>query len=102
MEEMMTIKVLIDDDHSVVREGLKMFLALDTEFDVVGEAENGLEAVARAAELRPDVVLMDMLMPVMDGIEATAAIRTAQPDTEVVALTSVLEDGAVIGAVKAG
>lgn len=98
----MTIRILLVDDHSVVRQGLKMFLGLDPEFDVVGEAENGAEAVKMAGELLPDVVLMDMLMPVMDGIEATGIIRKAHPDTEVIALTSVLEDGAVIGAVKAG
>jgi DNA-binding NarL/FixJ family response regulator len=70
--------------------------------EVVGEAANGAEAVKLAAELKPDVVLMDMLMPVMDGIAATSQIRSEQPDTEVIALTSVLEDDAVIGAVKAG
>ena len=98
----MPIRILLADDHSVVRQGLKMFLGLDADFEVVGEAENGEEAVKLAHELRPDVVLMDMLMPVMDGIAATARIRTELPDTEVIALTSVLEDNAVIGAVKAG
>jgi NarL family two-component system response regulator LiaR len=98
----MTIRILVVDDHSVVRQGLRMFLSLDSELEIIGEAENGSEAVKRAAELKPDVVLMDMLMPVMDGIAATAAIRQDLPDTEVIALTSVLEDEAVIGAVKAG
>jgi DNA-binding NarL/FixJ family response regulator len=98
----MAIRILVVDDHSVVRQGLRMFLGLDPELEIVGEAENGAEAVERAAELKPDVVLMDMLMPVMDGIAATAAIRTQMPDIEVIALTSVLEDEAVIGAVKAG
>lgn len=98
----MPIRILLADDHSVVRQGLKMFLGLDADFEVVGEAENGEEAVKLAHELKPDVVLMDMLMPVMDGIAATARIRTELPDTEVIALTSVLEDNAVIGAVKAG
>ena len=98
----MAIRILIADDHSVVRQGLRMFLSLDPDFDVVGEAEDGSEAVKLARELKPDVVLMDMLMPVMDGIEATGAIRKELPETEVIALTSVLEDSAVIGAVKAG
>jgi NarL family two-component system response regulator LiaR len=98
----LAIRILIADDHSVVRQGLRMFLALDGELEVVGEATNGAEAVERARELRPDVVLMDQLMPVMDGIAATTAIRAELPDTEVVALTSVLEDVSVVGAVRAG
>jgi DNA-binding NarL/FixJ family response regulator len=98
----MKIRVLIADDHDVVREGLRMYLKLDQELEVIGEAADGQEAVALARELRPDVVLMDLLMPVMDGIEATEAIRSEMPEVEVVALTSVLEDGAVIGAVRAG
>jgi DNA-binding NarL/FixJ family response regulator len=98
----MPIRILIADDHSVVRQGLRMFLALDPELEVVGEAEDGARALALARELRPDVVLMDLLMPVMDGLAATTAIREQLPDTEVIALTSVLEDVSVVGAVKAG
>ncbi len=98
----MAIRVLIADDHSVVREGLRMFLRLDPEVEVAGEAADGDEAVRLARQLRPDVVLMDLLMPVMDGIAATAAIRRELPETEVLALTSVLEDETVIGAVRAG
>ena len=98
----MAIRIIIVDDHSVVRQGLKMFLGLDPELEVIGEAENGAEALKLARELQPDVVLMDMLMPVMDGIAATQAIRAEMPDVEIIALTSVLEDNAVIGAVKAG
>ncbi|HET8944357.1 MAG TPA: response regulator transcription factor [Dehalococcoidia bacterium] len=98
----MAIRVLIADDHAVVRQGLRMFLALDPDLEVVGDAENGSEAVRLAKELHPDVVLMDMLMPVMDGVAATSAIRQALPDTEVIALTSVLDDSSVVGAVKAG
>src|SRR5947209_8082286 len=79
-----------------------MFLGLDAELEVVGEAANGAEALALAHDLHPDVVLMDLLMPVMDGITATSAIRLELPDTEVIALTSVLEDASVIGAVRAG
>jgi DNA-binding NarL/FixJ family response regulator len=98
----MVIEVLIADDHGVVREGLRMFLGRDSELAVVGEASNGAEAIELARQLRPDVVLMDLLMPVMDGIAATAAIRTELPETEVIALTSVLESTAVVGAMKAG
>jgi NarL family two-component system response regulator LiaR len=79
-----------------------MFLALDGEMEVVGEAEDGAQAVAKARELWPDVVLMDMLMPVMDGVTATKIIRESLPETEVIALTSVLDDESVLGAVKAG
>ncbi len=98
----MPIRVLLADDHSVVRQGLRMFLALDSELEVVAEAANGAEAVRLANELKPDVVLMDLLMPEMDGIEATATIRRQLPDTEVIALTSVLEDEKVFGAIRAG
>jgi len=98
----MPIRILIADDHSVVRQGLKMFLALDPELEVIGEAENGAEAVKLAGELRPDVVLMDLLMPVMDGITAIENIRATLPDIEVLAVTSVLEDTAVIRAIRAG
>jgi DNA-binding NarL/FixJ family response regulator len=98
----MSIRILIADDHQVVRQGLRMFLALDPELEVVGEATNGQEAVQMAHELGPDVVLMDLLMPVMDGITATGVIRRETPDTEVLALTSVLEDASVTGAVRAG
>jgi two-component system, NarL family, response regulator LiaR len=98
----MTIRVLIADDHSVVRQGLQMFLGADSELEIVGEARDGAEALRLARQHRPDVVLMDLLMPVMSGITATALIRRELPDTEVVALTSVLEDASVVEAVRAG
>src|SRR5215471_7756641 len=98
----MTIRIVIADDHSVVRQGLRMFLRLDPDLEVVEEAADGAEALRLARQLRPDVVLMDLLMPVMDGIAATAAIRQELPETEVLALTSVLEDETVVGAVRAG
>ncbi len=79
-----------------------MFLDLNGEFEIVGEAQNGKEALEQARALRPDVVVMDLLMPVMDGIAATAAIRRELPDVEVVALTSVLEDASVTNAIRAG
>ncbi len=98
----MSIRILIVDDHSVVRQGLKMFLALDPELQVVGEAANGAEALRLARELEPDVVLMDLLMPVMDGVAATEAIRRELADTEVIALTSVLEDQSIFKVMHAG
>ena len=98
----MPIRILIVDDHSVVRQGLRMFLGLDPELEVVGEAQDGAEGVSKARELQPDVVLMDLLMPVMDGITAIGQIRREMPDVEVLALTSVLEDASVVGAVRAG
>lgn len=98
----MSIRIVLADDHSVVRQGLRLFLKYDPDLEVVGEASDGAEALRLAHELKPDVVLMDLLMPGMDGITATAAIRREVPETEVLALTSVLEDALVVGAVRAG
>jgi NarL family two-component system response regulator LiaR len=98
----MPIRVLIADDHGVVRQGLRMYLGSDPELEIIGEARDGAEALKLSHELHPDVVLMDLLMPGMDGIAATAAIRRQVPETEVVALTSVLEDASVVEAVRAG
>jgi len=98
----MVIRVLIVDDHSVVREGLCMFLVRDPDLEVVGEAADGAEALEQARQLRPDVVVMDLLMPVLDGIAATRAIRRELPETEVLALTSVLESASVVEAIRAG
>jgi two-component system, NarL family, response regulator LiaR len=96
------IRILIADDHEVVRQGLRVSLGVDPELEVVGEAADGAEAVRLAHRLRPDLVLMDLLMPELDGIAATQVIRRELPDTEVIALTSVLEDASVVGAVRAG
>jgi two-component system, NarL family, response regulator LiaR len=98
----MTIRILIADDHAMVRQGLRMFLGLDPDLELVGEAANGKEVIELARNLKPDIVLMDLVMPEMDGIAATEIIRRKFPDVEVIALTSVLEDKAVIGAVRAG
>jgi NarL family two-component system response regulator LiaR len=98
----MRMRVLIVDDHSVVRQGLQMFLALDPDIEIAGEASNGEEALTQARKLRPDVILMDLLMPKMDGVTAIAAIRRELPEIEIIALTSVLEDASVVGAIKAG
>jgi NarL family two-component system response regulator LiaR len=96
------IRVLIADDHEIVRRGLQAFLDLDPALDVVGDAANGMQAVRLAHRLRPDVVLMDLLMPELDGIEATEVISRELPDTRVLVLTSMPEDVSVSGAVRAG
>jgi len=98
----MSTRVLIVDDHRVVRQGLRMFLTMDPELEIVGEAANGVAAVELARERRPDVILMDLLMPKMDGVEATAHIRREMPEIEVIALTSVLEDKAILDAIRVG
>jgi DNA-binding NarL/FixJ family response regulator len=96
------IRVLLVDDHAVVRRGLRGFLELLDDIEIVGEAADGLEAVALAGSLAPDVVLMDLLMPVMDGIAATGEIKQRFPDIEVVALTSFIEEERVTAALEAG
>lgn len=98
----MSIKILIVDDHSVVREGLRMFLAMDPELEVVGEAVNGKDALEKVAELHPDVVLMDLLMPEMDGATATRLLLEQCPHLQIVALTSFRETELVEGALRAG
>src|SRR5215469_6211042 len=98
----MVIRVLIVDDHSIVREGLRMLLARDPDLEVVGEAADGAEAIRQARHLRPDVVVMDLLMPVLDGFAATRAIRDELPQTKVLVLTSVLENNSVVEAIRAG
>jgi DNA-binding NarL/FixJ family response regulator len=98
----MTVRIVIADDHHVVREALRLLLDLDPDLEVVGEAADGSEAVRLARELRPDLVLMDLAMPGMDGITATAIIRQEMSSTEVLALTSVLDDATIAGAIKAG
>jgi DNA-binding NarL/FixJ family response regulator len=98
----MSIRILIADDHGIVREGLRMYLQWDKDLEVVGEAKNGKEALALAEKLRPDIVLMDILMPVMDGLTSTTAIRRSLPDTEVVAMTSVLDETVIRQIIRAG
>ncbi|GAC1358459.1 MAG: response regulator transcription factor [Ktedonobacteraceae bacterium] len=98
----MVIRVLIADDHKVVRQGLRLFLHVDPELEIVGEARDGAEAIELARTLNPDVVLMDVLMPVMNGIVATSAIRRELPETEVLGLTSVLDDSTVVEIMRAG
>jgi len=96
------IRVLIADDQRAVREGLAMLVGLTDDIQVVGTAATGLEAVEFANELRPDVVLMDLRMPEMEGAEATRAIRTAQPDVHVLVLTTYADDDSLFPALRAG
>ncbi len=96
------IRVMLVDDHGVVRRGLRGFFDLVDDIDVVGEAEDGRQAIQRAAEVSPDVVLMDLLMPNVDGLTAIAEIKKAQPEIEIVALTSFIEEEKVTAALEAG
>jgi DNA-binding NarL/FixJ family response regulator len=96
------IRVLLVDDHAVVRAGLRLFLTGQADLEVVGEAEDGTSAVAQVQELRPDVVLMDLRMPRLDGIEATRQIRAARPQTAVVVLTTYTDSAHVGQAMAAG
>src|SRR3954471_11939523 len=98
----MSIRILIADDHAMVREGLRRFLALSGDLEPDGEAADGREAVALAHALRPDLVLMDLLMPVLDGVSATAVIRRELPAVEVVALSGYLEAQLIADALHAG
>ncbi len=97
-----TIRILIADDHTIVRKGLKVLLATEKDMEVVGEAEDGQEAVEKAAALKPDVILMDLVMPRMDGIEATRTITARSPCPRILVLTSFAADDKVFPAVKAG
>jgi DNA-binding NarL/FixJ family response regulator len=97
-----TLRVMICDDHELVREGLRTLLSDEPGFDIVGEAANGRAALAMARELRPQVVLMDVRMPELDGIEATRIIRETCPGTHVLILTTYLDDKQVRQAVQAG
>ena len=98
----MKIKIIIADDHQIVREGLRALLAFDTELEIVGEAENGRVAVELAQTLKPDVVLMDVVMPNLNGIEALRRLRTACPKTKVIILSSYRELEYVNPALEAG
>jgi NarL family two-component system response regulator LiaR len=96
------IGVLIVDDHAVVREGLRTFLELQDGLEVVGEAADGVQALEQARRLRPDVVLMDLVMPELDGVGAMQALRVEVPESRVIVLTSFLEDDRLLPAIQAG
>jgi DNA-binding NarL/FixJ family response regulator len=96
------IRVLLVDDHGVVRRGLRGYLELLDDIEVIGEAENGLRGVELSAELVPDVILMDIVMPQLDGIGAIARIKAAQPAVQIVALTSFIEEDKVLAALESG
>jgi len=96
------IRVLIVDDHAMVRRGMRDFLDLHDDLEVVGEAANGVEALAQTAALLPDVVVMDLLMPDLDGIAATAQLKALHPTIEVVVITSFIEEDRITAALEAG
>jgi NarL family two-component system response regulator LiaR len=102
MNEQRPIRVVIVDDHAMVRTGLATFFEISDDLDLVGQAEDGKEAVALCGRLQPDVVLMDLVMPEMDGVAATRIIRERWPETEVIALTSFQEKDLVRDALQAG
>ena len=96
------IRVLVVDDHAVVREGLRTFLSLQDGIEVVGEAADGREAVAAAERERPDVVVMDLVMPRLDGVQAMRELRARVPRARVIVLTSFLDDDRLLPAIRAG
>lgn len=99
------IRILVVDDHAVVREGLRAFLALQDGFEIVGEASDGVEAIAKAAELEPDVILMDLVMPKLDGVSAMRELRSDEArgsKARVIVLTSFLDDDRLLPALEAG
>ncbi len=102
MSEQKRIKVMLVDDHAVVRSGLSAFLMVYPDLELVGEAESGEDAVAKVGLLQPDVILMDLVMPGMDGVATTLAIRKRYPSIQIVALTSYKDENLVQGALQAG
>jgi len=102
MEKQTKIRVLIVDDHAVVRQGIRTFLETALDLEVIGAAEGGAQAVRLAEEFKPDVALVDMVMPGLDGVETTRAIRSASPQTQVIIFTSYHEDAHIFPAIRAG
>jgi two-component system, NarL family, response regulator LiaR len=96
------IRVVLADDHRLVRQGTRSFLATQGDIEVVGEADNGQDVIALVAQQQPDVVLMDLKMPQLDGIAATQQIKNRYPDVEVIVLTSFVEDAQITAVIKAG
>ena len=99
---MSKLKILIADDHTLVRMGLAALLDMQKDMSVVGQAKNGAEAVAETLRLKPDIVIMDLMMPVMDGLEATERIKTQSPDTHVLLLTTFTTSDGIAGAIDKG
>jgi DNA-binding NarL/FixJ family response regulator len=99
---MKRITVLLADDHTIVREGIRKMVEMEADFEVVGEARDGRQAVDMVLQLAPDVVLMDIAMPVVNGLEATRQLHKARPATKVIVLTAHGDDGYVSGAIEAG
>lgn len=97
-----TIRILIVDDHTMVREGLRAFIAARPHLTLAGEATNGLDAVAEARAKQPDIILLDLVMPEMDGVQAIREIKKENPDARILVLTSFSEDDKVFPAIKAG
>ncbi|GGD77473.1 response regulator [Paenibacillus nasutitermitis] len=98
----MTIKILLADDHAMVRKGLQVFLATQPGIELVGEAADGLETLEKTARLVPDIILMDLNMPVLDGIETTKLLKQSHPDVKVIVLTSFSDQDHVLPAIRAG
>ena len=98
----MTIKILLAESHSILRAGLQRLIERQTDMEIVGQTENGRVAVDLAAELKPDVIIMDVTMPDVDGIEATRLIKAAHPTVSIIALSAFDKPGFVLGMVKAG
>ena len=102
MNQKQSIRVLVVDDHTIVRRGIRALLAETDEIQVVGEAKNGLEAIQLSSQLQPDIILMDLLMPGMDGIQTTRQITACQPWIKIIVLTSFVADDKIFPALKAG
>jgi len=102
MSETKTIRVLVVDDHAIIRKGIRAVLDLVQDIDLVGEAENGLQAVKLEKELNPDVILMDLMMPEMDGIAAIKEIKKQQPKARILVLTNFAGEEMIFPAIKAG
>jgi len=99
---MKNIRVLIADDHPIVRDGLRTLIETEPGIDLVGEAQNGIEAIVKARELLPDVILMDLVMPIKDGIQAINEIKATHPQISILVLTSFSEEDKVFPAIRAG